>query len=95
MVKQARENVILNHKGKKVKHFKGKEYLILEFAEHTETGEEMVIYKALYGDCRVYARPLSMFASKVDKVKYPQVEQEYRMSLIVDDKEFDFGVNDL
>lgn len=42
--------------GKKVKHFKGKEYLVLGEAEHTETGEKMVIYKDLYGECKTYVR---------------------------------------
>lgn len=69
------------------KHFKGNMYQIVDIAIDSETGSELVIYRALYAPFTTYARELSMFMSKVDREKYPMATQEQRFELVVFDDE--------
>ena len=72
------------------RHFKGNLYKVLNIGYDSETNNEevpkkLVIYEALYDDHKIWVRPYDMFISKVDKIKYPDVIQEYRFELIDND----------
>ena len=76
--------------GKTYKHFKNKLYEVIAIAYDSETNNDenprkLVVYKALYGDGKIWVRDYEMFSSKVDKDKYPDVLQEYRFELIDND----------
>lgn len=66
------------------RHFKGNIYQIRCLAKHSETGEMMVVYQAMYDTFQIYVRPLAMFMEEVDPVKYPDTLQQYRFELIQD-----------
>ena len=79
------------HVGDIVRHFKREnvnqetaEYLyrIVAFASHTENGEKLVIYQALYPPYKTCARPYDMFCSEVDRKKYPDAKQKYRFEVV-------------
>ena len=63
------------------RHFKGDCYLVEDVARHSETGEEYVVYRKLYGDGSLWIRPKEMFLSEVDRTKYPDCGQRYRFEL--------------
>lgn len=64
--------------GDTVQHFKGGFYKIVAIGTNTETEEKMVVYQSLK-DKRVWIRPYEMFISKVDREKYPNADQTYRL----------------
>ena len=49
------------------RHFTGKEYEVLGIARHSETEEELVVYRALYGDFGLWVRPVSMWNETVER----------------------------
>lgn len=63
------------------KHFKGNYYLVIDIASNSEDDVEYVVYRQLYGDYKLWIRPLSMFMSEVDHNKYPNIKQKYRFEL--------------
>ncbi len=72
------------------RHFKGSRALVITLAQHSETGEKLVVYRCVDSNGKanhadgIYARPLQMFLSEVDHEKYPNVTQKYRFEEIVD-----------
>lgn len=65
-------------KGKIFRHFKGDLYLVEDFVTHSETQEEMVLYRALYGECGLFVRPYNMFVEEVPEDKANPTGQKYR-----------------
>ncbi len=67
--------------GKIYRHFKGSRYRVEGVATHSETEEQYVVYRKMYGDGALWIRPLEMFCEEVDREKYPDVTQKYRFEL--------------
>lgn len=63
------------------KHFKGKEYSIVTIGKDSNNLDNLVIYKALYGEGQVWVREYNEFFSEVDKEKYPEIKQKYRFEI--------------
>ena len=63
------------------RHFKGNCYLLEDVIYHSETGEKMVAYRALYGDGQLWCRPYEEFFGEVDAEKYPEIKQKWRFEL--------------
>lgn len=68
--------------GRKYRHFKGNIIEVIAIGKHTETLEDVVVYTH---DGNTWVRPYSMFLERVDKEKYPLVQQEYRFEMIDND----------
>ena len=68
--------------GEFYRHFKGNLYQVLGVAKHSETGEELVIYQALYDDYQLYARPLSSFMERLSSKGDPSLEGKERFQRI-------------
>lgn len=66
------------------KHFKNKYYIVEDVAYHSETKEEYVVYRRLYGDSSLWIREKQMFLSEIDHKKYPDVKQKWRFELVED-----------
>ena len=66
------------------RHFKGNLYRVLMLATHTETEEPMVVYQAMYGEGKLWTRPLDLFAAKVDMERYPDCKQTYRYEKVAE-----------
>ena len=77
-----------------VRHFKreldptGTNYLyrVIGTGVHTETGEELIVYRALYGEQKLWIRPLNEFLSAVDGRKYPDIKQVFRFEVLPDEE---------
>ena len=75
---------IVQHFKREWVSFETSEYLykVLAFAQHTETGEKLVVYQGMYTPFKICARPYDMFMSEVDREKYQKIRQKYRFEKI-------------
>ena len=72
--------------GRRYRHFKGRIYIVTDLAVNTESDEIMVIYKCFADPMVTWCRPLSMFTSDVDRIKYPNVKQKKRFEPLSEQK---------
>ena len=85
MLREVRKIIMLEREVKVhriYRHFKGNLYLVEDIAIGSEDDREYVVYRALYGENKLYIRDKEMFLSLVDKDKYPDVKQKYRFELV-------------
>lgn len=75
--------------GEFYRHFKNRMYQVMAIATHSETGEQMVVYQALYGNFGVYVRPLSMFMDEINLEQYPDAVQKERFQRMVFEQKAD------
>lgn len=73
--------------GRIYKHFKGNLYKVLAVAVHTESEEKLVVYQSVDNPDRVFARPLEMFMSDIDRFRYPLIRAKYRFTLVSEPEE--------
>ena len=59
-----------------------RDILVGDIAQHTETGEKLVVYQGMYPPFKICARPYDMFMSEVDREKYPKIRKKYRFEKI-------------
>ncbi len=64
------DHIMADIKQGRYRHFKGNEYEVVGIAKHSETLEEMVVYRALYGDGGLWVRPASMWLEEIDRDGY-------------------------
>ena len=69
------------HVGEIYRHFKGNRYEVIALGMNADTRESVVVYKALYGEGRVFVRSYAGFVSEVNRKKYPDARQKYRFEL--------------
>ena len=72
--------------GEVYRHFKGNLYEVVTIAVHTETSDRLVVYKSVDTPGKVFARPVDMFLSDVDRLRYPFIKAKYRFTLVENEK---------
>ena len=63
------------------RHYEGDYYLLLDVAYHSETLEKMVVYRALYDECKCWVSPYALFVEELDSKEYPNAKQKHRFEL--------------